>query len=75
MCIGKTCNSNEGHFRAITKGWHIDGLPNDFIPGVTDHYGKIHNFDVLVGVLLSDITQSEGMAGELCCWPGSHMKL
>ena len=75
MCVGNTTTSNPGHFRAMSKGWHIDGLPNEFIKGTTDHYGRIHNFDILVGVLLSDITQMDGMAGELCVWPGSHTKL
>ena len=40
------------HHRA---SWHIDGCPGDFIKGVTDHYGHIHNFDVLVGVLLNRV--------------------
>ena len=40
---------------------------------MTDHYGRIGNFDCLVGVLLSDV---EGpMSGELCCYPGSHRAL
>ena len=34
-----------------------------FLPGTTDHFGTIHNFDVLIGVLLSDLP--EPMAGEL----------
>ena len=42
---------------------HIDGCPNDFIPNLTDHYGEIHNFDALVGMLLSDVP--EKMSGEL----------
>ena len=46
----------------------IDGAPSDFIPGITDHYGKMHNFDALVGVLLSDVPKP--MSGELCTYPG-----
>ena len=42
------------YVRAIGR-WHIDGCPGDFIKGVTDHYGEIHNFDVLVGVLLNRV--------------------
>eukprot|EP00944_MAST-04C_sp_MAST-4C-sp1_P011413 g11413.t1 len=60
-------------FRNVSMHWHIDGCPNEFIPGVTDHYGHINNFDCLVGVLLSNINHP--MSGELCCWPGSHHKL
>ena len=61
------------HFEGVRKAWHIDGLANDFLPGVTDHFGEIHNFDVLVGVLLSDVPKP--MAGELCVYPGSHTAL
>ena len=61
------------HFTQIRQSWHIDGLPTDFIPGVTDHFGTIKNFDVLVGVLLSDV--DEKMAGELCVYPSSHYAL
>lgn len=59
----------EGH----RKGWHIDGCANDARPGESDHYGKIHNFDALVGVLVADVP--EPMSGELCCYPGSHWDL
>eukprot|EP01050_Picozoa_sp_SAG11_P019058 SAG11_NODE_2977_length_2795_cov_4.472923_1_plen_239_part_00 len=52
---------------------HIDGCPNDFIPGITDHYGELHNFDALVGILLSDVP--EKLSGELCIYPGSHVSL
>ena len=37
--------------------WHIDGCPSDFMKGMTDHYGKIHNFDCLVGVLLNRVDE------------------
>ena len=47
------------------EGWHIDGCASEFEPGVTDHFGEIHNFTALVGVLLSDVP--EPMSGELCC--------
>jgi len=69
-CIGKTSQTNTAHSAAVAEGWHIDGCPNNFIPGVTDHYGKIMNFDCLVGVCLSK-TEKEN-SGELCVWPGSH---
>ena len=47
----------QAHFAGVRRAWHIDGCAGDFIPGVTDHYGEIHNFNVLVGVLLSDVDQ------------------
>ena len=31
----------KGHFDDTRKYWHIDGLPSKFIPGVTDHFGKV----------------------------------
>ena len=40
---------------------------------MTDHYGRIVNFDVLVGCLLSDVP--EPMSGELVVYPGSHLSL
>ena len=61
------------HFEECRKNWHIDGCADPHLPGVTDHYGVIHNFSALVGVLLSDITAP--MAGELCAYPGSHTAL
>ena len=73
MCIADTAKSNETHFKHIRRAWHIDGCPNDFIPGVTDHFGKIQNFDCLVGVLLADVPYK--MNGELCCYGGSHKGL
>lgn len=69
----QTAKASSAVFRNVSMHWHIDGCPNEFIPGVTDHYGHINNFDMLVGVLLSDIYHP--MSGELCCWPGSHHKL
>jgi len=72
-CVGKTAQSNEAHFKNIASHWHIDGCANGFIKGVTDHYGEVRNFDVLVGVCLSE-TKSEN-SGELVCWPGSHDRL
>ena len=72
-CPGGTAHFNPSHFEHVRRAWHIDGCPSDFLPGKTDHYGRIGNFDCLVGVLLSDI---EGpMGGELCCYPGSHRAL
>ncbi|GMH85605.1 hypothetical protein TrVE_jg5190 [Triparma verrucosa] len=72
-CVGKTAQSNAQHFEHIARGWHIDGCAGDFIKGVTDHYGNINNFDCLVGVCLSETKRP--CSGELCTWPGSHMKL
>lgn len=68
-----SAKANDIALRNVASHWHIDGCPNDFIKGVTDHYGTVHNFDVLVGVLLSDVDAKLG--GELCCFPGSHMEL
>ncbi|GMH77173.1 hypothetical protein TrLO_g6502 [Triparma laevis f. longispina] len=72
-CVGKTAKSNDAHLNQIAKGWHIDGLASDFIKGLTDHYGKAHNFDCLVGVCLSETKCPS--SGELCTWPGSHDKI
>mmetsp|Transcript_28452 Transcript_28452/g.37187 ORF Transcript_28452/g.37187 Transcript_28452/m.37187 type:complete len:709 (-) Transcript_28452:570-2696(-) len=72
-CPGNQCKITPQAYEGVRKGWHIDGCPNDFIPGVTDHYGQVHNFDALVGVLLSRV--EEPMSGELCCYPGSHYAL
>ena len=63
---------SQAHFDGVRKGWHIDGCPNDFIPGVTDHFGVIQNFDVLVGVLLSDVLTP--MSGELVVYPGARLR-
>jgi hypothetical protein len=61
------------HYEVIRKHWHIDGLPGPSIPGVTDHYGTLKTFDMLVGILLSDI--DEPNSGELSLYPGSHFVL
>jgi len=75
MCGGAAdaLSVSASHFEGLRKGWHIDGTPNNFLPGLTDHFGTIVNFDVLVGCLLSDVP--EPMAGELCVYPGSHHAL
>ena len=72
-CPPGTTETNYNHSEAVRKGWHIDGCPSNFIPGITDHYGEIHNFDCLVGVLLSTTTQEN--SGELCVYPKSHYDL
>jgi len=58
------------HFDGVRRYWHIDGIPGES-NGLS--YGKIHNFDCLCGVLLSDV--QEPMSGELCVYPGSHVEL
>jgi len=73
MCDKDKAECSVSKFNGVRKGWHIDGCASDFIPGLTDHYGTIHNFSMLVGCLLSDVPAS--MSGELCCYPGSHTKL
>lgn len=73
LCESDGCECSPEHFEHVRRNWHIDGLPSDFIPGKTDHYGTIHNFDMLCGVLLSDI--DEPLSGELCCYKGSHSRL
>ena len=73
MCDPGTCDCSRERFDGVRREWHIDGLPNNFVPGVTDHWGTIKNFDALVGVLLSDV--EEPMSGELCVYPGSHTAL
>ena len=66
-CNGLSDISSEA-FMNIRRHWHIDGCASDFSPGSSDHYGTIHNFDMLVGVLLTDVP--EEMSGELCCIHG-----
>jgi hypothetical protein len=44
--------------------WHIDGLH-------LKSKGEINSFDILVGVLLSDV--EEAMSGELGYFPGSRL--
>jgi len=61
------------HFQNHLHGWHIDGFATDTIPGVTDHYGEIRNFDMLVGILLKDVPEID--SGELVVVTGSHTKL
>ena len=73
MCENGKAECSSSTFNGVRKGWHIDGCASDFIPGVTDHYGTIHNFNMLIGCLLSDVP--EPMSGELCCYPGSHVKM
>ena len=73
--LGTQVSISAAHFEGIRKGWHIDGCPSDYLPGVTDHFGTIHNFNVLIGVLLSDTFDKGPMAGELVCYPGSHIAL
>ena len=74
MCPGSEPDAfTPASFEALRLGWHIDGLPNNFLPGLTDHFGEIHNFDCLVGVLLEDVV--ERTSGELCVYPGSHLAL
>ena len=73
LCPGSRCDCPAAHYEDVRRQWHIDGCANTFLPGVTDHYGELHNFDALVGVLLSDVPRH--MSGELCCYPGSHWAL
>eukprot|EP00946_MAST-07B_sp_MAST-7B-sp1_P001009 g1009.t1 len=73
LCPGNSARASQAVFDNTSFFWHIDGCPNDFIPGITDHYGTVKNFDCLVGVLLSDTDAP--LSGELCCWPGSHDRL
>lgn len=73
FCAGGSADFDAGAFERLRRGWHIDGCPNNSIPGVTDHWGEVHNFDVLCGVLLTET--SKPMSGELCVYSGSHIKL
>jgi hypothetical protein len=52
--------------------WHIDGLATRDNPEQS-HFGTIHNFSVLCGVLLADVPNPNG--GELMAFPGSHAAL
>ena len=72
---GDACGGDDfwAHWEGHRKYWHIDGCANDALPGVTDHHGEVHNFDCLVGVLLSDVP--DRFSGELACYPGSHEDL
>lgn len=60
------------HARSHFQQWHIDGCAVESMPE-QQHYGTIKNFDVLVGVLLADVSGPFG--GELVVWPGSHYVL
>ena len=73
QCIKGTRNCTHEHFQAVQKGWHIDGIANDSMPGKTDHFGEIRNFDSLVGVLLQDVP--EPFSGEICFYRNSHKEL
>lgn len=72
-CMKDTRLSTNDHWKGVSKGWHIDGLPSDFLPGMTDHFGEIQNFDALVGVLLRDVPEVQ--SGEVCFYSGSHQEL
>jgi hypothetical protein len=73
MCQSDTFLSSPAHFEVLRRSWHIDGCASDSIPGITDHWGEIKNFDALVGILLADVDLP--MSGELCYYPGSHFAL
>ena len=54
---------------ALERPWpHIDGVASG-ANGVPND-GKVHNFTILVGVLLSDLPQAGN--GNFTVWPGSH---
>eukprot|EP00466_Bigelowiella_natans_P013342 jgi/Bigna1/75398/fgenesh1_pg.34_\ len=72
-CPGGKVESSQSHLESTSKHWHIDGCPSMFAKGITDHWGEVHNFDALVGVLLSKVEAPQ--SGELCCFPGSHYEL
>lgn len=73
MCLQETGETTSHHFDELRKHWHIDGCASDHIPGQTDHFGEVHNFDALIGILLADVEKP--MSGELCYYPGSHFAL
>jgi len=68
--VGDLDSFTPARFNAHRKHWHIDGLA---LKGVNEWFGTIHNFDCLVGILLADVDQPN--SGELCVYPGSHIKL
>lgn len=37
--------------------WHIDGIPSPYLD-FTKHWGNLRNFDLLIGVLLSDVNET-----------------
>ena len=53
-----TCKASQDHFNNVSKHWHIDGCANNFLKEITDHFGEIHNFDCLIGILLADVNES-----------------
>jgi hypothetical protein len=53
--------------------WHIDGFHNPGPHSPNNHPDEIYNFDPLVGICLSDGNTVN--SGELCVYPGSHLKL
>ncbi len=73
LCQGGGYGASPEHLEELRRDWHIDGLADNFIPGVTDHFGAVFNFDALVGIFLSEVKTP--LSGELCCYPGSHTDL
>ncbi|MEI6419706.1 MAG: hypothetical protein WCO82_11610, partial [Sphingomonadales bacterium] len=61
LCAPGSLECDAPRFEALRRAWHIDGLPSDALPGVTDHFGSLRPFDALVGVLLADVP--EAMSG------------
>ena len=57
FCHRGTCDADFDLFEGLRRSWHIDGIPSNFNPGVSDHFGEVHNFDALCGVLLNDVTE------------------
>mmetsp|Transcript_23423 Transcript_23423/g.58591 ORF Transcript_23423/g.58591 Transcript_23423/m.58591 type:complete len:483 (-) Transcript_23423:60-1508(-) len=49
------------------KAYHVDGVP-DAVNGLQP--GKVHNFSLLLGVLLSDLPEEK--SGNLIVYPGGH---
>jgi len=73
ICLQNSTMIDPKHFTAVRRNWHIDGTASNKSPGFSDFFGEIHNFNVLIGVLLSDVL--EPMSGELALYPGSHEAL
>jgi hypothetical protein len=61
LCVGDSAMITKPQFEGVRKGWHIDGCASDFVPGLSDHYGHINNFNVLIGVLLSGVAVFFGL--------------
>jgi hypothetical protein len=55
---------------AQKPGYHIDGTPS---PGNGVPPGEVHNFAMLVGVLVND--QPTDFRGNFTLWPGSHLEI